>query len=397
MSLSTRLNWKLLPDFNLGFTASAFNSTGSPRLLNNPSDILNGIFTLFSSTIYADGSTRTTGSGGNGWTFFKSGSLSLVNNVSQNPNVVYGYPPTLTSLSQSIIFMGGDPGLNSQQISYAATQFQLAAFTQFGGTASYSQSAIYAGHSIRSGVYKYFNITNPMETGSNIPVDTISSSFSGFYRMETLNSVSKNLAKIKIWECKEAIVVQFINSNQVVSSAFIAGAIIDPESDSLGETDGRIYASCGTNGFPINPSNWMGSITQSATTANTVLINNFSNNRFLSTNPGPLHTKMVYFIPNTIRKSYLSLITDSYTNNITTTSNSGSVPISNLVDDNGNVVRMPIFYRDYYTGRWVGKLREIQTFRDSFNGTLIRSAGTVIGSVFSPSERVSFTSVFLVA
>lgn len=398
MSLSTRLNWKLLPDFNLGFTASAFNSTGSPRLLNTPSDILNGIFTLFSSTIYADGSTRTTGSGGNGWTFFKSGSLSLVNNVSQNPNVVYGYPPTLTSLSQSIIFMGGDPGLNSQLITYADTQFQLSGAN--GGTASYSQSAIYAGHSIRSGVYKYFNITNPMETGSNIPVDTISSSFSGFYRMETLNSVSKNLAKIKIWECKEAIVVQFINSNQVVSSAFIAGAIIDPESDSSGETDGRIYSSCGTNGFPINPNVWMGSITQSGVSiGNTSLINNFSNNRFLTTTPGPLHSKMVYFIPNTVRKSYLSLITDSYTSNIANSTGGlgGTVPISFLLDDNGNVIRMPIFYRDYYTGRWVGKLREIQTFRDSFNGTLIRSAGTVIGSVFTASERVSFSSVFLVA
>ncbi len=399
MSLSTKLSWKLLPDYNIRFTASAFNSTGSPRLLNNPVDVLNGIYEIFTSTIYADGTARITGSGGTGWSFFKSGSLSVVNNVSQNPNVVYGYPPTLTALSQSIIFMGGDPGLNSQLISFADRQFQLGGFVQFGGTASYSQSAIYAGHSIRSSNYKYFNITNPMETGSNVPLNSISSSFSGFYRMETHNSVSKNLAKIKIWECNEAIIVQFIMSNQNVHSAFIAGAIIDPESDSLGEVDGRIYASCGTNGMQLVPSMWMGSVTSSVTSANTTLAAyNFAQNRFLSTTPGPLHSKMSYFVPNSIQISYLSLMTDSYTNNFTNTSVSGSVPFGiNLVDDNGNVVRMPIFYKNYYTGRWVGRLREIQTFKDSYNGTIIKSAGTTIGSIFSSSDRVPFTSVFLIA
>ena len=58
---------------------------------------------------------------------------------------------------------------------------------------------------------------------------------------------------------------------------------------------------------------------------------------------------------------------------------------------------MPIFYKNYYTGRWVGRLREIQTFKDSYNGTIIKSAGTTIGSIFSSSDRVPFTSVFLIA
>jgi hypothetical protein len=102
MSL-TALQWRMLPEYFMPISGTV--GTVSQSIVNDRISILNGIYTSFTSSIYHDGSPRIAGS--NGWLFFKSGS-----NLEKDggTNVVYGYPPTITRISQSIIFAAGPTG-----------------------------------------------------------------------------------------------------------------------------------------------------------------------------------------------------------------------------------------------------------------------------------------------
>ena len=231
MSL-TALQWRMLPEYFMPISGTV--NTVSQSILNDRINILNGIYNSFTSSVYHDGSTRTTGS--NGWSFFKSGS-----NLEKDSgtNVVYGYPPTLTLISQSIIFAAGPTGsiipttiklMNSYgMFSTVGYDIQPTASFNFNNTAS-----IYVGVSKNSGIYKYFANTNPMETGSN--VTTPSSSFSGYLRTSTPAKIYKmRIGNIKISIHNPPLIIPEIGINhggkidvacKIVQSAKKAGAKI---------------------------------------------------------------------------------------------------------------------------------------------------------------------------
>ena len=362
MSL-TALQWRMLPEYFMPISGTL--NTVSQSILNDRINILNGIYNSFTSSIYHDGSIRTTGS--NGWSFFKSGS-----NLEKDSgtNVVYGYPPTLTMISQSIIFAAGPTGsiipttiklMNSYgMFSTVGYDIQPTASFNFNNTAS-----IYVGVSKNSGIYKYFANTNPMETGSN--VTTRSSSFSGYLRTST----PAKIYKMRIWECKEAIALQFYDAISGESTSLVAGAFIDPESSVLGETDGRIYGITTTNGLFTAP-----------------LFLSFSDNvtysRLFENSTGEFTGKFLYFQPGTTSMLGIQQVSSTFLS-------------SSFVTDGNFMPRLPLYLKDMSTGRWVGRSREIQMIKNTVTGTIFRTGTTLLGYSLAGNERISNNSVFLVS
>lgn len=348
MSLNA-LTWKMLPEYIMPRSSSGV-------FVNDVVSILNGVYTIFSSTTYHDGSTRLTGSvvsGSTGWQFLKSGSGTVT-------NVVYGYPPILTTTSQSVIFAGGSTG------SVSASSFQYAG-VQFGSTVGdvYNTNQLYFGMSKGSGIYKYFANTSPMETGSNV-TNSSTSSFSGYLK----SGISASIYKMRAWESKEAIAMQFYESTNGECSSITMGAILDPESAVFGgESDGRIYGIVGNTGTRMSV-NWLS--TSESTSS-----------RFLHTDFGVTSSKMLYFVPNSNTMGGAQMAT------IYQMSSSFISDIFNFLP------RLPLFYKDYVSGRWVGRLREIQVIKNAQAGTIFKSGGTIIGYGLGSSEWKSNNCVFL--
>ncbi len=362
MSLAA-LQWRMLPEYFMPISGTV--GTVSQSVFNDRINILNGIYNSFTSSIYHDGSTRTTGS--NGWTFFKSGS-----NLEKDggTNVVYGYPPVLTSISQSVIFVSGPTGsipptsiklMNSYgMFNTVGYDIQPTASFNFNNTAS-----IYVGISKNSGVYKYFAITNPMETGSNSP--SLSSSFSGYLRTNT----PARIYKMRIWECKEAIALQFYDAFSGESTSLVAGAFIDPESLTFGEVDGRIYGITTTNGLFTAP-----------------LFLSFSDNvtysRLFENSTGEFTGKFLYFQPGTTSMLGIQQVSSTFLS-------------STFVTDGNFMPRLPMYLKDMNTGRWVGRAREIQMIKNTVTGTIFKSGPTLLGYSLAGNERINNNSVFLVS
>ena len=237
-----KLTWKMLPTIQL----YPFSQSTS-----NPQGYLDGIFNLFNSNVYADGSPRVTGSGF-AWTFFRTSSVDSGSTRGVTA-VVYGYPPTMSVISQSVIFAGS---------SSIPTPTPLV-----GNTQTYTANHIYVA------IQKY---ANPLQYVSWISASVFNSGSSGLntvsssgYQTAFATNLSSN-GFVQGWECQEAIVVSFSSTSSAVStttantSLIFAGAIIDPEIGSnpnniLTETDGRLYAVIGngrtggfTDRFPIN-------------------------------------------------------------------------------------------------------------------------------------------------
>jgi len=237
-----KLTWKMLPTIQL----YPFSQSTS-----NPQGYLDGIFNLFNSNVYADGSSRVTGSG-LAWTFFRTSSVDSGSTKGVTA-VVYGYPPTMSVISQSVIFAGS---------SSVPTTTPLV-----GNTQTYTANHIYVA------IQKY---ANPLQYRSWISASVFNSGSSGLntisssgYQTAFSNNLSSN-GYVQGWECQEAIVVSFSTTSSAIStttantSLIFAGAIFDPETSSnpnniFAEQDGRLYGVIGngrtggiTDRFPIN-------------------------------------------------------------------------------------------------------------------------------------------------
>lgn len=339
------LKWKMLTD---GYNLST-NET-SLRILYN----------IFTSSVYNDGTPRITGSvsGSTGWTFYISGSPIT------SPHVIYGYPPTITAASQSVIFAAGSPGtLPSGSIRILNTIY--------GGTTGYNSGNFLAGISINSGVYKNFALNPPMETGSALLGNT--SSFFG-YSMLSLGGLGATYAKI--YESNECLLFLFMDGSKNTKGALLVGAIIDPETTNYGEIDGRIYGMSTTEARPL-AKNWISSASNVEVTA--------GSNRFLTSNLGNLLHKTAYFLPGStyVGSSSLAIhVSDTAMSNSFTT-NAEELP------------RLPIFVKDYFTGRFVGRYREIQIIRNSTSGTTFYNGSTVLGYAIGQSTVSASNCVFL--
>jgi hypothetical protein len=349
MSLSA-LNWKRLPIYVIP-AASGSNVAG----------ILSGIFDVFNSTTYYDASPRVTGSN-SAWSFFRSFNAGAVESV-------YGYPPTITSMSQSVIFAG----------SVAAPSVLPKMVPNSYITTSALPNILLMGVSTNSGRYLNWTSQFVFLSGSNGSI-TSSSSFSGFAPISNIAPTVTNEKFIFAWECQEAVAIQLAVTTSRLGGAYsgIAGAIIDPESDSLldANRDGRLY-----------------SVITSGNTASISFLaqtNDFLNHDTVSTSTA----KFVYLSPteNFITASVrpLSLI-ESRVITYQTTSSSGRIP------------RFNNYVKDLIRPNFVGRLREIKSTFAYQSGWTLRSASIDLGHLFgarcsqSLSVSTSGSTLFLVS
>jgi hypothetical protein len=362
------LKWKMLPEYNFPYVISKSGNLGSLAVSATNINVLNGIYSSFTSSIYHDGTPRITGSisGSTGWTFFISGSPILT-----NTNVVYGYPPTITAASQSVIFVGSSvvPS-NSGSIRILNRQY--------GGTRGTFNIGFYAGVSTNSSTYKNYTFTPPMETGSAILGN--SSSFMGYATLATGGSMSP-LSSMRIYESNECLLFLFINTSGNTVNALFMGAIIDPETTNYGEVDGRVYgiSSTETVSYPggFMARNWNCSSGNSEVSSTTGA-------RFLTSNLADT-CKTAYYIPNTKVPGSSSLVVQV----------SDTAMSSSFSTDSENLPKLPIFVKDYYTGRFVGRYREVQYIKNTVSGMTFNNNTTITGYAIGASTFSSSNCVFL--
>ena len=263
-----RSNWKMLVPYMVPLASSS-----------KVEGLLDSIFTAFQATSYMDGTARVTGSGV-AWTFLRTSSFDLSPTVRGVTAVVYGYPATMSVISQSVIFAGTASALSSSLNPAIATHFYDR------GSSPFTGSILYMALQKQSNWSQYNNWLSPIGAifNSGSSGTNTNKSGSGLVNLFIPNSVSSggwpygdqatakynanSIEKIYLWECGEAVAIALFSSSSATSSltnynqfyltsgsiyAGIAGAYIDPESTNTivdAEVDGRIYGISAT-GLPI--------------------------------------------------------------------------------------------------------------------------------------------------
>ncbi len=332
--------------------------------------LLDSIFTVFQSSTYSDGTARVTGSGV-AWTFLRTSSLGITNGVT---DAVWGYPPTMSVISQSVIFAGTASNTvpTSPLIGLNALTFQNNyLYVAIQKQANWSQYRNWCSSSI----------FNSGSSGIN------SVSHSGFFAVNspvTRDTSNAQAYSISAWECGESFALAINQSASLYGNAdagsnvppfnaksmnywgpysVIAGAFIDPLSSDTtfdSEIDGRLYSlatcaagisyvtstqssSVGQLNFYINPNEFLKHTLQNA-----------SFSKFVTFTPKTTNTVPVYLASN------LSI---SYN---TITSRGQTVPFALTVLDKNN-------------NRFVGKFRDIVAIKNSYSGYTIRSGSVELG------------------
>lgn len=375
------LNWKKLPRFDLQLYGSASNVVG----------LLNAINSLFSTGSYYDGTSRVIGTD-SAWQFSPaiSGSTTVA---------VFGRPPRMTEMSQSVIFAGSFTYTGS---TYPKLGNNFPFPSNLSAQAEMTNSLL-IGNAINAGDYINWTSQSVFRSGSNMPLNS-SSSFSGFSSITRNITTLSNTASLKYlyaWESQEAIAIQlsFTSSASVSTNngtiLALAGALTDPESDNLydAHSDGRLY----------------GYITSGITTSSLNFYN--SGNGYF----GSLFTANVYQWPITrfFKPNGFGYISSSYPqympgfSSVTSTFNPtmsnatcfmldvNTIVNSELSSSSGQTPVFPIYMTwnvpdTYVSGRYYqGSLREIKMIRDLPSGLTYRSASIDIGHIFGSKDSGS--------
>ena len=363
------LYWKMLPEYTL-----------NPNSRSSVNSLLDGIFTLFNSTTYIDGSPRTTGSGV-AWTFFRTSSLT--GGVTE---AVYGYPPTMSVISQSVMFAGTASVINTSSFYYVPHSSSDAR--------SIVTNSLYVAVQKHANWFEYRDWRTQAFFNSASGLTPFISS-SGY---AAIKAVEIPINTIRAWECGEAVAVTldayttnsafFIDSTTLISNvstastfAGIAGAIIDPLSENYtvdSEVDGRLYGIM-TSGRLIHKS----FLSQSFVT-----IPQFASTDMNGTGSVP---KFVVYKPNSSERYNISLLSSVVTNTYTT-------KIS------GNVVTFPMFYKisgsaaDSISGsnRFIGKLRNINILGfGAATGDSFQVSSSIIGYSIGSCDFATLNALFL--
>jgi len=167
--------------------------------------MMDAIHVLGTKTTYANGATRTPGTG-SAWTWTRP------------TEAVYGNPPT-NALGMRYI-LGG-------------TNATVRAYPLLAPDTATATSILVAGMNRGSGAFGNWYDAQPFTSG-----------FSGYWRASRLFS-AVTYDRVAMWESQESCIIQMYNSTNAATSSIVTfGAIIDPLSSSAGvcESDGRIYS-----------------------------------------------------------------------------------------------------------------------------------------------------------
>ena len=384
--------------------------------------LLDSIFTAFQATSYMDGTDRVTGSGV-AWTFLRTSSFNPSPTVRGVTAVVYGYPATMSVISQSVIFAGTGSALSSSLNPAIASPYYDR------GSSPFTASILYMALQKQANVSQYRDWLSPIGAifNSGSSGTNTNRSGSGLLQLFIPNSVAalsfigtsynaNSIEKIHIWECGEAVAIALYSSSSITSSqssnfmatsnttsgsiyAGIAGAYIDPESTNTtvdAEVDGRLYGIAAT-GIPIGGGT---RTVYNTSTPGTLFeavwmtpgISTGLHSDFLSHCCGigsrfPNHNKALYYVPGTDQKRYMTLINP----------NAMGLP---TYTPRGFFPSKPLYYFDGTgdsnspgNGRFLGRLREIEAIKAAPSGMTYRSGSVDYGYTLGGSTNFATQAI----
>ena len=186
--------------------------------------MLDAIYTLGTATTYANGSTRTPGSG-SAWTWLRQ-------QISSTTEATYGNPPT-NALGMRYIIGG--------------TTSTVRAYALLSPDTNTLVNLLVYGMNRGSGTFGNWYDAQPFTSG-----------FSGYWRgTRAFSTVAYD--RVAMWESQEGCIVQpFVAASASLTSVMSFGAIIDPLSTSAGtgESDGRIYSISGSGSVANLSATW---------------------------------------------------------------------------------------------------------------------------------------------
>ena len=312
---------------------------GSRLITSSISEALDAVYALGTATTYADGSTRTPGTG-SAWTWLRE--------VSGVTVAAYGAPPTNALGFRYIV--GGAVGA----VAYA-----------FGNpdVATQTNTLVY-GMNRASGAFSSWANAQPFTSG-----------FSGYWRGTRAFSLVA-YDTVLMWESQEGCAIQFGVASSGVTSSVQFGALFDPLSSAAGncEADGRLYSMCGTG---------------SATTVTTAWLSSANAGAWGEGNGVTNEVHSGVFAPGTaVMFGGAGAQTDRFGNfTLSSSGNFGSVV--------GDVPRVPLCIVSS-TGAFLGQGRGIYIARrEFFSGTTIRDGATTLGDLYSASLTANAGGVLL--
>lgn len=198
--------------------------------------LLDAIYALGTASTYADGSSRTQGSG-------SAATFSRYQNSSVT-EAVYCTPATTTSLEARFIWAGVASGSPSPTMA---------------SPDSFSAGMLMVGINKDSGSFNAWDNASPFTSGS----------FHGYYNV--WGSSESHAQRVYMYECQEAVYLVIVRSNGTTRHCCV-GAFVDPGSTNTSdaESDGRLYGvyTSGGNqvvtnmfGNPTSAGAWMGNST----------------------------------------------------------------------------------------------------------------------------------------
>jgi hypothetical protein len=299
-------------------------------------DALHG---LGQNTQYADGTTRTPGSG-SAWTWAReqSGGTTVA---------VYGTPP-INALNMQYI-LGGTSGASSYTFLTP-------------DTATLANCIVY-GMNRASGAFTTWTSSTPFTTAS---------SFSGYWRGTRAFSVAYD--SVALWESQEGCLIQWGVSGTNVTSSVAFGALLDPLSTASAnaETDGRVYVMAGSGSLGNTAATW----------ASTAGDGSFWGNGGAST--GATHSGM--FAPGTnVMVGGAGAQTSRFGN---------FTPSATFTSVNGDIARVPLCATST-AGNFLGQFRQVYIIRDAQTRLVYQNGATALGYVWGSTLGTNTDAVVL--
>jgi hypothetical protein len=326
------LTWKQLPTQNLAINATI-------------DQILNAIYTAFTSTTYADGVTRTSGSGV-AWTFSRYQATGAITEA------IYGVPVTNT-LNQKVIIAG------------SASTYTPVMLTG----CSYATSNLFVGLAKNAGNFSSWTAASPFTSGQ----------FSGYGDVMTRDATYP--LAIKCYESQDGVLclIYHLITGGGVTSSFMAGGIIDPQSTDTtldAESDGKVYA-LSVSGTTLSGSYGVG--LHSSTAGG--LVGHYS-----AASLSNATNKFAAFTPGGATMLSLPRIGSFYIGAPLQSKSGKYAKIPCLVGYNAS-------FSDAtgYTTHTIfaGRVREVWMFGDMVGGQILRTNGTDVGYTLSNSLTIA--------
>ena len=306
------LNWRFVGD--LAFTPGSINAG------------LDALYTLGTATTYTDGTVRVPGTG-SAWTWLRE--------VSGVTVAVYGNPPTNALNFRYII--GGAVGAVAYPILTPDLVTQV--------------NTLVYGMNRSSGAYTTWSAAQPFTSG-----------FSSYWRATRAFSALA-YDTVALWESQEGCVIQYGVIATGAASSVQFGALFDPLSSAAGncESDGRLYAMCGSGSLTTTVTSWLNA------TGNAMFGEG-------STSPNDYHAGI--FAPGTaVMFGGAGVQTQRF----------GNFPVTAAYDSlNDDVPRVPLCVTST-AGAFLGQGRGIYIARDTTSRTTVMNGATPVGYIVSAS------------